>query len=89
MSKLNKKYYDILNGLRDHTLFAKDVSHEDLIALLDCGFIMQENFNIITGKGILALDEYRSDKGEKIKSYIILFASIISCAASLFSCFRR
>lgn len=89
MSKLNKKFYNILNRMSDRSLSAKDIPHEDLVTLLECGFLNRENYNIVSGKGILALDEYRSNKCERLKSYIILLTSIIGCAVGIFSCFKK
>ena len=89
MSKLNKKFYNILNRMNDRSLSAKDIPHEDLVTLLECGFLNRENYNIVSGKGILALDEYRTDKLEKIKSCIILFTSIASFIISIFTLLKQ
>ena len=65
MSKLNKKFYKILNGLRQKSISGNDVSHEDKVTLLECGFLRQDNYNIVSNDGVLALDEYRSDRRKK------------------------
>lgn len=78
MPQLNEKFYNLLNGIYSKTLTIKDLRHEDLVVLLECGYLQRFNPSLISGQGILALDEYRSKIAEKEKSTKILYVSIAS-----------
>ena len=82
MSQLNEKFYNLLNGIYNKTLTRKDLSHEDYVVLLECGYLRRDNPNFISSEGILALDEYRSSISEKNKSTKILYVSIASLIVS-------
>ena len=85
MSQLNEKYYNILSQLNNKSLLFKDLSHDDFVVLIECGYLRNDIPGIISSKGLLALDEYRSQIEEKNKSSKILKISIISLIIAILS----
>ena len=85
MNQLNKKYYTILNNLHNKIISIKDISHDDLVVLIECGYLRRDIPGIISSKGLPALDEYRALIKENKKSTIILIISIITAIISILS----
>lgn len=85
MPQLNEKYYNILNQLHNGSLLSKDLPHDDFVVLFECGYLRNNLPNTISSKGLLALDEYRSQSKEKNKSSMILVVTIISTIIGILS----
>ena len=85
MNQLNEKYYNLLNQLHNRTILLKNISHDDYVVLFECGYLRNDNPNFISSKGLLALDEYRSQIEEKNKSSKILIISMITVIISALS----
>lgn len=85
MILLNEKYYNILNQLHNKSLLFKNISHDDFVVLHECGYLRSDIPGIISSKGLLALDEYRSQREEKNKSSKILKISIASLITAILS----
>ena len=87
MSKLNKKYYNLLNKIKNKEILIKEIPRHDSIVLLESGYLRSENYNFLSSKALLELDEFHTQVMESYKSTIIIVLTSISLIISIVSLF--